>query len=260
MTAAEGSKLLKQTLTRTFPGTKFSVRMSRGTAYGSIDISYTDGPSYDEVDAIATGFEGKDFDGSIDLAYHKETCWCPVHGATFAGTSGTEGSRGCRPATGVPELGEHNTVCCEQGKLTDFGLGYIHVRRDYSNDAKLAAVECFNHGNYNGTVAATVKTQGEYTFVEVVDDTQGATTPWLTPHFNEYLRKADLRDLVALAKAAEAHREAKAVEYANWRKEYNERCNAKAIEVGHAELRTPGAEAKYQRPAVFKVDVPFTDN
>ena len=63
--AAEGSKLLKATLAREFPGTKFSVRMSRGTAYGSIDIRYENGPSFEDVDAIASGFEGKSFDGSI---------------------------------------------------------------------------------------------------------------------------------------------------------------------------------------------------
>lgn len=249
MTAAEGSKLLKQTLTRAFPGTKFTCRMSRGTAYGSMDVSYTDGPSYKEVDAIADGFEGKSFDGSIDLEYHKDTSYCPVHGALFAGTNGTEGSKGYRAATGIPELGETNVLCCDKARLVDFGLGYVHVSREYTVDAKLAAIECFNHGNYNGTVEGTVKGEPPRQYVEVVDSTKGAQTPWLTPHFNEYLRNADLRDFVKLAKAAENHKAAKDEEYRVWKKNYNERMNAEALANGAKELSQAAKDAAYVRPA-----------
>jgi hypothetical protein len=60
------AKILRKQLRAAFPGVKFSLRMSRGTAWGSYSLSWTGGPSVAEVDAIALPFEGKKFDGMTD--------------------------------------------------------------------------------------------------------------------------------------------------------------------------------------------------
>ena len=70
--AAESAKLLKQALAQRFPSTRFSVRLSRGTAYGNCHVSWTDGPTVKVVDAVAAPFEGAGFDGMTDSTiYYK---------------------------------------------------------------------------------------------------------------------------------------------------------------------------------------------
>lgn len=59
--------LLKAELKREFPGVKFSTRRSRGTGYGYVTISWTDGPTSREVSAITSGYEGSSFDGMTDM-------------------------------------------------------------------------------------------------------------------------------------------------------------------------------------------------
>jgi hypothetical protein len=93
----EGAKLLKQTLTKLFPNTKFKVNMSRGTAYGSVSVSWVDGASYDLVDVIARHFKGSGFDGMSDSSY-----------SLYA--------------------------LNEDGKVIDYGLGYVSISRGYSRE------------------------------------------------------------------------------------------------------------------------------
>lgn len=93
----EGAKLLKQTLTKLFPNTKFKVNMSRGTAYGSVSVSWVDGASYNLVDVIAQHFKGSGFDGMSDSSYY---------------------------------LNAIN----EDGKVVDYGLGYVSISRGYSRE------------------------------------------------------------------------------------------------------------------------------
>ena len=93
----EGAKLLKQTLTKLFPNTKFKVNMSRGTAYGSVSVSWVDGASYDLVDVIAQHFKGSGFDGMSDSTYY---------------------------------LNAIN----EDGKVVDYGVGYVSLSRGYSRE------------------------------------------------------------------------------------------------------------------------------
>ncbi len=57
---------MRKALKAAFPGLKISVRMGRGTAYGSADVSWTDGPSVDEVEAVTELFRGQGFDGMTD--------------------------------------------------------------------------------------------------------------------------------------------------------------------------------------------------
>ncbi|PTQ86750.1 LPD29 domain-containing protein [Agitococcus lubricus] len=93
----EGAKLLKKTLTKLFPDTKFSVTMSRGTAYGSVSVSWVDGASYDLVDVIAQHFRGNGYDGMSDSSYN---------------------------------LNALNA----DGQIVDYGLGYVSISRGYSRE------------------------------------------------------------------------------------------------------------------------------
>lgn len=251
MTAAEGSKFLKQTLQKEFPGTKFSVKMSRGTAYGYVDVRYEDGPAYEDVERIANGFEGLSFDGSIDMAYSKETSYCPVHGAMFAGTRGTSGSRGYVTPTGVDGLDEPYVLCCEKAALVDFGLRMVHVERKLSIEAEAFLVDCHNtrHGHEDVRQVVIESTYDgkpyKYTRLERVD------CPHHNHHdlgyeFREFLRKADLRDPAKLMREAKAYR---AEKLAYWKAE-DEKMKAETLakvkEEAAAEVRGEQKEFKLQ--------------
>jgi hypothetical protein len=60
------AKLIRAQLKAAFPGVKFSVRCSTGTASAWIDVTYDDGPSHDQVAKIARAFEGRSFNGMTD--------------------------------------------------------------------------------------------------------------------------------------------------------------------------------------------------
>ena len=55
----ESGKALRSALRAEFPGTVFSVHMSRGPSYGSFHIEWIDGPETLTVDRVARQFEGK---------------------------------------------------------------------------------------------------------------------------------------------------------------------------------------------------------
>ena len=73
LTVPESSRLLKRTLTEAFPGTKFRIRLSRGTGYGNCYVDWTDGPLTREVEAITAGFSGKGFDAMTDCSTYNTT-------------------------------------------------------------------------------------------------------------------------------------------------------------------------------------------
>lgn len=62
----ETAKLVRAALKSAFPGVKFSVRMSTGTASAWMNVSWSDGPTTREVDAITAQFEGRKFNGMTD--------------------------------------------------------------------------------------------------------------------------------------------------------------------------------------------------
>ena len=68
----ESAKVLKALLRQHFPATAFSCRLGRGTGWGSLDVSWTDGPTVAAVDGIVRPFEGKGFDGRDDSTYYKD--------------------------------------------------------------------------------------------------------------------------------------------------------------------------------------------
>ena len=52
-TVRETAAALRKALREAFPGARFSVRMASGTAYGWLSVSWTDGPTVEQVDAVA---------------------------------------------------------------------------------------------------------------------------------------------------------------------------------------------------------------
>jgi len=72
-TPAESSKIMKRELQKRFQATRFSVRIGRGTAWGSCYVSWTDGPSSELVKEITTRYEGQGFDGMTDSTYYLDT-------------------------------------------------------------------------------------------------------------------------------------------------------------------------------------------
>jgi hypothetical protein len=91
--------LIREALKKAFPTTKFSVRSSTYSGGSSVDISYTDGPAYEAVDAICDEFQYGDFDGMDDSYNHRD-----------------------KPML-VDENGPY---------YVSYGAKYVHVSREYS--------------------------------------------------------------------------------------------------------------------------------
>lgn len=64
LSAAETAKLMRAALKAAFPGTKISVRCARGNA---TYVSWTDGPTVRDVQAITHEFESQTFNSSEDM-------------------------------------------------------------------------------------------------------------------------------------------------------------------------------------------------
>ncbi|TFC94502.1 MULTISPECIES: LPD29 domain-containing protein [Cryobacterium] len=60
------AKLVRVALKNAFPGGKFSVRMSTGTASAWMNVSWSDGPTDREVSAVTSQYEGRKFNGMTD--------------------------------------------------------------------------------------------------------------------------------------------------------------------------------------------------
>ncbi|TFC63806.1 LPD29 domain-containing protein [Cryobacterium sp. TMT2-4] len=60
------AKLVRVALKNAFPGVKFSVRMSTGTASAWMNVSWSDGPTDREVSAVTSQYEGRKFNGMTD--------------------------------------------------------------------------------------------------------------------------------------------------------------------------------------------------
>lgn len=70
-TCAETAQLVRKALKAAFPSTRLSVRSSTYAGGASIDITWTDGPTSEQVKHITRCFEGADFDGMIDLKSYR---------------------------------------------------------------------------------------------------------------------------------------------------------------------------------------------
>ncbi len=126
LTTTETAKIIRTDLKAAFPGVKFSVRSSNYAGGSSIDIKWTDGPLASEVDEIAGAYEGRGFDGMIDMAYSIDG-WM-LNGKIIGTRSrGTEGSRGSVPAWGI--IPPH-----DDAELIDLASCYISTQRRVSPD------------------------------------------------------------------------------------------------------------------------------
>lgn len=66
LSCAETAKLIRVALKESFPGVKFSVTSSVYSGGASINIKYSDGPAFKDVQDVARVFEGSYFDGMQD--------------------------------------------------------------------------------------------------------------------------------------------------------------------------------------------------
>ncbi|ASD24230.1 hypothetical protein C3B61_14735 [Cryobacterium zongtaii] len=66
ITTKDTAKLVRAALKNAFPGVKFSVRMSTGTAAAWMNVSYSDGPTELEVKEVTSQFQGRSFNGMTD--------------------------------------------------------------------------------------------------------------------------------------------------------------------------------------------------
>lgn len=162
---AEVAKMLRPVLKRTFPGVKFSVRIDRFSMGSSIDISWTDGPTDEQVGKVTGGFQGGRFEGMTDCAYSADSWHCKTHGARSAETYGCDLADNNGPT---------HSRCCAHAELVHFSATFVHTRRDLSpefraellikvcgesnlpiwstEDTALPPNSTYNYGDYGDTV------------------------------------------------------------------------------------------------------------
>jgi len=72
----ETAAAIRKALRARWPGVKFSLTMSRGTGYGWMSLSWTDGPLTAEVNALTNGFRSSYFDGMDDSTHQIPATLC----------------------------------------------------------------------------------------------------------------------------------------------------------------------------------------
>jgi hypothetical protein len=133
LTTADVAKLIRAALKQAYPHTAFSVRTSSYSGGSSISIRWTDGPSVANVEAIAGDYQGRGFDGSIDLGYSIDA-WMLNGKIIGTRSNGTAGSRGSVPAWGL--IPPH-----DDAELVDLPSCFVHCTRQYSAEKLRAAVD-----------------------------------------------------------------------------------------------------------------------
>jgi hypothetical protein len=74
------AKNIRIELKRAFPAVKFAVRTSRFSGGDSIDVSWTDGPTTSQVDAIINRYSAGSFDGMTDSYTYEHAAWTDAFG------------------------------------------------------------------------------------------------------------------------------------------------------------------------------------
>lgn len=70
----ETAEIIRKALKVAFPGIKFSVRTKYGSCYSATDISWTDGPTQEQVEWVTSDYTSRSFDGQTDSTnYHSQT-------------------------------------------------------------------------------------------------------------------------------------------------------------------------------------------
>jgi hypothetical protein len=73
VSVTDTAKEIRKALKHNFAGVKFSVRSKSYSGGASVNVSWTDGPREDAVNAVVKRYEGSTFDGMIDLkSYHTD--------------------------------------------------------------------------------------------------------------------------------------------------------------------------------------------
>ena len=122
---AETAKMVRASLKKTFPKTKFGVRSKVYAGGASISVDWMDGPAEKLVESVVGAYAGGRFDGSIDMAY-SVSHWLLADGSvTIASDPGTGDQRGSHQAT-------RNWMPEPDAKLVHFGANYIFTKRDIS--------------------------------------------------------------------------------------------------------------------------------
>ena len=65
--AALAAQELRKELKKVFPATKFKVTSKTYTGGNSVTVSYTDGPTYNDVNKVASKYQAGSFDGMTDM-------------------------------------------------------------------------------------------------------------------------------------------------------------------------------------------------
>ena len=74
------AKNIRIELAKAFPGVKFSVHGKRFSGGDDINVSWTDGPTSKQVDAIIQKYSAGSFDGMVDLYSYNHTDWTAAFG------------------------------------------------------------------------------------------------------------------------------------------------------------------------------------
>jgi hypothetical protein len=80
LTTAETAKLVRQAVKAAFPGVKFQVRSSNYSLGSSVDVSWDNGPTEQQVDKVVDQYSGADFDGMADIKTYRpavRVTWVP---------------------------------------------------------------------------------------------------------------------------------------------------------------------------------------
>lgn len=131
LSTADTAKLVRVALRDAFPGVVFSVRSHVYAGGSSIRVSWTDGPSTKDVDAVVDGFASRGFDGSIDLQYTIAAVVDQDGRIVGRKTSGTRGSLGYVDPVDDP--------IPDGGRVVHFGASYVMTDRDLSPDVSTRA-------------------------------------------------------------------------------------------------------------------------
>jgi len=94
------AKNIRIELARTFPGQKFSVRSSSFANGNDVRVSWTDGPTTKEVEALAGKYQYGHFNGMEDIYEYNRSVFC----GTFGGTKYASWDRTISEATRAPLL------------------------------------------------------------------------------------------------------------------------------------------------------------
>lgn len=133
----ETAKFIRKALKLAWPGTKFSVRSDKYSGGASIRIAWTDGPKSSDVEHYIAGYEGRGFDGMIDMAYTKDSWLLPDGRAVVWQSGGTEGSRGVRSA--YQTIKPH-----PEAEKVHFGANYVFCSRTLSDTYVARAEKLWN--------------------------------------------------------------------------------------------------------------------